>query len=328
MNAYTAIWGGLLAASGVIMHFLLLGLGGESFFMSGVYLPPAQIVSYGVTAAGVILFLASFVIKWPRYVEINNEVASRYFGRIALVNALAAAIFAAPMLVPSLELPILLTEWPGIYIVIAYGFFVIFGVIGMLAWSMMYRFTPAFFSREFLDRRSVLLQLILSEVGIYTVSTFLFLAGYIGASLVHDGKVGSVFVGASMEFSDIPAAVSIFIIIVSVFLGAVNILMGKGKTTGIGTDAISTLAINSHLLAPSVVDNGEYCNQQSGDAERNGENIARIEIHSWSDLKRYPWTDRWGRKVAVLVVKHVDGIRASCDKTQTPLRSNRLSRRY
>src|SRR5207248_10353152 len=139
--------------------------------------------SYGIIAAGIALLLASFVTAWPRYVKISNEVASNYFGRIALVNALAAAVFAAPMLVPSLELPILLTEWPGIYIVIAYAFFVIFGVIGMLAWSMMYRFMPAFFSRESLDRRSVVLQLILSEVGIYTLSTFLFAAGYIGASL-------------------------------------------------------------------------------------------------------------------------------------------------
>ncbi len=238
MNAYTATWGGLLAASGVVMHFLLLGLGQESFFMSGVYLPPAQVASYGTIAAGIALLLASFVTERPRYFEISNEVASRYFGRIALVNAIAAAVFAAPMLVPSLELPILLTEWPGIYIVIAYAFFVMFGVIGMLAWSVMYRFTPAFFSRELLDRRSVLLQLILSEIGIYTLSTVLFVAGYVGASLVHEGKVGTVFVGASMEFSDIPAAVSIFIIIVSVFLGAINVLTGKLKTGEIQAVAI------------------------------------------------------------------------------------------
>jgi hypothetical protein len=239
MNTFTATWGALLAASGVVMHYLLLGLGQESFFMAGIYLPPAQVASYGVIAAGIVLLLASFVTKWPRYVEISNETASRYFGRIALVNALAAAVFAAPMLMPSLELPILLTEGPGIYIVIAYSFFVVFGVLGMLAWSVMYRFTPSFFSREFLDRRSVLLQLILSEIGIYTVSTVLFAAGYVGASLVHDGKVGTVFIGASMEFSDIPAALAIFIIIVSVFLGAVVILTGKAKTARI--QAVATV---------------------------------------------------------------------------------------
>jgi hypothetical protein len=229
MNRYTAFWGGLLALSGLVMYALLIALGGESFFMAAVYLPPAELTAYGVVAAGIILLSASVATDRPRYSGLSNDTVSNYFGRIALVNGLAAAIFAAPMLVPSLELPILLTEWPGIYIVVAYAFFVIFGVLGMLAWSVMYRFAPGYFSRQYFDRRSVILQLVLSEVGVYTVSTVLFLAGYIGASLVHGGQVGSVFVGASMEFSDIPAAVSIFVIIVSVFLGAINIVTAKKR---------------------------------------------------------------------------------------------------
>ncbi len=73
------------------MHFLLLRLGEQSFFMSGVYLPPAQIVSYGVVSARIVLLLASLVIKWPRYIEISSDPASRYFGRMALFHALAAA---------------------------------------------------------------------------------------------------------------------------------------------------------------------------------------------------------------------------------------------
>jgi hypothetical protein len=234
MNTYLAIWGALLALSGVVMHFLLTGLESVTFFMAPVYLPPAQIVSYGIIVAGLVFLLASFVIRWPRYAAVSNDVASRYFGRVALVNGLAAAVFVAPMLVPPLQLPILLTEWPGIYIVVAYAFFVIFGVMGMLAWSVMYHFTPAFFSRrELLDRRSILLQLILSEVAIYTVSTVLFLAGFIGAREVHDVTFGNPvlnpLVGSSMEFSDIPAAVSIFLVIVSVFLGAITIMTGKTR---------------------------------------------------------------------------------------------------
>ena len=240
MNRYSATWGALLAGCGVVMHFILAALGTETFFMASVYLPPAQVVSLAVVGAGLILVGMSFVVEWPRYSEVNNEAAARYFGRIALLNGLAAAVFAAPMLDPSLEFPILLTLWPGIYIVIAYGFFVIFGVMGMLAWSMMYRFTPSFFSRHSFDRRSVLLQLALSEVGIYTVSTVLFLAGFIGASLVEKGQVGNVFVGASMEFSDIPAAVAIFVIIVSVVLGVATILSGKGSGAGVPSSSALT----------------------------------------------------------------------------------------
>jgi hypothetical protein len=254
MNRFTVFWGGLLAASGVVMHFLLLGLRQEPFLNGPRYIPPAQTVSYGVVAAGILLLLVGLVGKWPRYAELSNEEASKYFGRIALINAVAAAIFVAPMLDPRLELPILLTEWPGIYIVVAYGFFVIFGVIGMLGWSMMYRFMPAFFSRSSLDRRSILLQLILSEVGIYTVSSILFLAGFIGATLVHNGESGFA-VGGPMEFSDIPAAVAIFIIIVSVFLGAISILTGKGKTTQAGADAALQVGPSTPTMSQGVAGN-------------------------------------------------------------------------
>lgn len=251
-----------MTASGVVMHFILTGLQYVTFFMAAVYLPPAQIVSYGVIAAGLVLLIASFVIQWPRYVGISNDEASRYFGRIALVNALAAALFATPMLVPSLNLPILLTEWPGIYIVVAYTFFVIFAVLGMLAWSMMYHFTPAYFSRELLDRRSIFLQLILSEVAIYAMSTVLFLAGYIGAREVHDVTFGNPvmdpLVGASMEFSDVPAAVSIFLMVVSVFLGAITILTGKAR---------SSEAKDGGALGPDLQSRGMAGSSRSKDAE-------------------------------------------------------------
>jgi hypothetical protein len=229
MNRYLAVWGCLLAISSVTMYFLLNALGGETFFMAPYYIPPAQEASIGVVVVGILLAVVSTIFDWPKYSSVSNEVAARYFGRAALVNALVAAIFTIAMVIPSLELPILFTEWPGIYIAISYGSFVGFGVLGLFAWGLMYQNMPNFFSRSLLDRRSVILQLLLSEVGIYSLSTFLFLGGYIGASLVHDGQVGPVFVGASMEFTDIPAAASIFLVVVSVFLGAIGIMRAKNS---------------------------------------------------------------------------------------------------
>ena len=227
VNKYLAFWGGLLALSGVAMYVLLDALGQESFFMASVYLPPARVVALAVVAAGILLAVAGAALDWPKYFEVGNDVAARYFGLAALANALAAAIFTAAMLIPPLELPILLTEWPGIYIAIAYGSFVGFGVFGLLAWSFMYQNMPNLFSRSQVDRRSLILHLLLSEVGVYGLSTILFLGGFTGASLVHSGGVGPVFVGASMEFTDVPAAVSIFIVIVSVILGALNLVKSK-----------------------------------------------------------------------------------------------------
>lgn len=227
MNKYLAFWGCLLAVSGVVTHFLLIALNAEAFFMAMYYIPPAQIVADGVLAVGALLVGASFFVDWPRYFAMSNETVGRYFARVTLINALAAVVFTAPMLIPPLEMPILLTEWPGIYIVVAYTSFLIFGVVGMLCWSVMYRSSPAYFSRDSFDGRSVILQLVLSEVGVYVESTVLFFAGFTGATLVHSSSVGSVFVGASMEFADIPTAISIFGIMVSVVLGVLTIATGK-----------------------------------------------------------------------------------------------------
>ena len=238
LNKYTATWGVMLAGSGVVMNLLLGQLWNVRFYMAIFYLPPAQIVSYGVIVAGALLFAASFFVQWPRYSEMSTEDASKYFGRLALVNALAAAVFVVPFLDPPLAIPYLLTEWPGIYILIAYVFFVIFGVMGMLAWAVTYRFAPSFFSRESVDRRSAILQMIFSEVGIYSVSSLLFLAGFIGSEEVRHGNLAGFFIGATMEFSDIPAAVGIFIILLSVVLGAVTILDGKVVAAPTGKPAL------------------------------------------------------------------------------------------
>jgi len=227
MNRYLALWGGFVAAGGLAMYLLLGALGRQTFFMAAAYIPPATEVALAVAVAGFAMLLASSFSQWPRYTALGNSSAAKYFAQLALFNALAAAVFASAMLVPPLELPILLTEWPGIYIVIAYASFVGFGVLGMLAWAFLYRALPDFFGKSFLDRRSIVLQLLLSEVGVLVISTFLFLAGLTGARLVDQGQVGPVFIGASMEFADIPVATSIFIVMVSVFLGAIATLTAK-----------------------------------------------------------------------------------------------------
>ena len=227
MNRYAAFWGVLVAASGVVMHFLLQALGEETFFMAPVYLPPAQDAATALALVGVALVTVGAFFDWPRYVAWPHQRAGKYFVRLAFVNALAAVAMASAMLFPPLELPILFTEWPGIYIAIAYGSFVGFGVLGMFAWGELYRSLPEYFGGSLVDRRSLILQLVLSEVGVVVVSASLFAGGYVGASLAHGGTAGIVHIGASMEVSDIPAALAIFTVMVSVVLGAVNVLGAK-----------------------------------------------------------------------------------------------------
>lgn len=214
MNRYALAWGAILALSGVVMHLLLNGLREQTFRLS---LFNWQTISFGVIAAGIILAIFGLVSDRPRYAGISSDTAAKYFAWAALVNAVVAAVITAGMLIPPLEFPILFTEWPGIYIFIGYASFILFGVIGMLAWGTLFYLAPKFFSRQLLDRRSFILHLFLSEVGVYVASSVLFYAGFLGATYAHMG-FGAVVVGISIEFADVPAAIGVFIVIVSVFL--------------------------------------------------------------------------------------------------------------
>ena len=143
-----------------------------------------------------------------------------------MINALAAALFTLPLFYPPLDFPILITEWPAIYMIIAYSFFIIFGVLGMMAWSYTYSTFAMILSKENFSRPLVIFQILLSNIGVYGMSISLFLGGYIGAYLAYIGS-GSIIVGANMEFSDIPSAFSIALCIMSVFLGVSNFLRSK-----------------------------------------------------------------------------------------------------
>ncbi|MCS7136789.1 MAG: hypothetical protein NZ941_00290, partial [Candidatus Caldarchaeum sp.] len=51
---------------------------------------------------------------------LDYRSVSRMFLRLSLVNAAAACVFTAPVLVPSLAFPILLTQWGAVYMVLGY----------------------------------------------------------------------------------------------------------------------------------------------------------------------------------------------------------------
>ncbi|MBE18502.1 MAG: hypothetical protein CMO11_00785 [Thaumarchaeota archaeon] len=53
---------------------------------------------------------------------INLEQVIKYFFQIFLINTAIAIIVAIPVLIPSLAFPILITEWPGIYMIIGFFF--------------------------------------------------------------------------------------------------------------------------------------------------------------------------------------------------------------
>ncbi len=220
MNKPALAAGVLLIASGFAMNLLLIQLANQTFRADRnvwVVLSYATIV-VGAVSAGVGMMRGGGI---PARVTVQQ--ASRYFSRLALVNVLAAAAFASPLLVPSFEFPILITRWPGIYMVVAYTFFVLVGVLGNAGWSSLLTSLAASDGISSLRKWGLYAQLSLTGIAAYTLAASMFLGGYVGASLDYGGAQ-STLVGISMEFTVVPAALSIFAVIVGECLGVVNVM--------------------------------------------------------------------------------------------------------
>ncbi len=153
-----------------------------------------------------------------------SERAVKYFFFLALLNAFVAVVLTVPILLPRLEFPILLTEWPGIYIVIAFTSFIVAGVLGMIAWSSGYYLIWRVFGISRTGRDLIAAQIILTQAGIYALTIFMYWGGYVGAHASHEG-IAIIFVGQIMEFAVIPSALGIVLILLGTMTGLLNVLL-------------------------------------------------------------------------------------------------------
>jgi hypothetical protein len=149
--------------------------------------------------------------------------ASRFYSRLAIFNGVMAGIFVIPVLDPAFEFPILITRWPGIYMVIAYFSFLIVSVLGNAAWSNLARNFLEDGAARGLRKGWFIIHLVFTQVGAYGLAAFMFFGGYLGASLDYSG-FGPTIVGSQMEFSVIPSAVAIFLIVIGEWVGAGNLI--------------------------------------------------------------------------------------------------------
>ncbi len=208
---------------GVLMNLLLSDLR-SAFFRA--YLPPWVYASYVLVLVGTVLAIGGTLSRPVASTRIGADIAANLFAYAALANVVAAGIFASPLIVPTLKFPILITQWPGIYMTIAYFAFITIGVIGMFCWSLLFRSLPLLAKSTTVFKNPVLVQLLASEVGIYGMSISMFLGGYVGSYQNYIGFGPSV-VGIDMEFSVIPSAVCIFIVILSALLGVANVILSR-----------------------------------------------------------------------------------------------------
>jgi hypothetical protein len=186
------------------------------------YLPPWVYVSDATVAVGVVLVLVGVALRPAEPRGLKPDRAAGIVVRIALVNAIVAAFLLAPILVPSFRFPILITQWPGIYMVLAYFSFLAVGVLGMAAWALILVHLPDLLNRTSLGGLGFAVTIIMTEVGIFGLTISMFLGGYVGSWLAYTGA-GPVAVGAEMEFSVIPSAVSIYLVVAGTVVGVVNV---------------------------------------------------------------------------------------------------------
>lgn len=218
-----SILGAIIGFLGGAMYGLLIQLRSETFRAD---LPPWMTGALALVGLGIVLFLAGLALPRRETGTLDVVRASNYFAYSTVFNTFAAACFSIPVLIPTFEFPILITRWPGIYMVIGYAFFVLIGVLGSLGWSVLYRWLPELFARHAVLRPLFLFQFSTLEVGVYILSVFMFLGGYVGSALVHQG-VGDTIVGIQMEFAVIPSALGIFLVIVSTLVGLANIFLSR-----------------------------------------------------------------------------------------------------
>jgi hypothetical protein len=226
MNKAVTISGALVCASGFAMFFLV-GLLHSETYRSAILIYQYSALVVSIIGAGAVV--VGVVAHDTPLSTIDTGGVARFYFRLALVNTIAAALFAAPLLDPRLKFPILITQWPGVYMVVAYSFFVLVGVVGMVCWGVLFHLLPTMFDRASVRRFWLLAQVVVTEVGVYALAIFMFLGGYIGASLAYSGA-GGFIVGAQMEVAVIPSALGIFLVMLGTLIGVANVLLARSQT--------------------------------------------------------------------------------------------------
>jgi hypothetical protein len=227
MRTSVLVIGLYLLILGSLMPLLLSQLATVTFRGD---IPSWRTASYPIVAVGLTLFLIALLGGSSRHA--SPSLVAKAYGYATLANIVVAAIFISPILIPTLEFPILITRWPGIYMVAAYFSFVAVGILGSLGWSIVYSDSTKLYNKASIDRGSSVVQFALYQIGIYGLAFFMFWGGYIGSTLSYEG-IQDAMVGIIMEPAVIPSALFIYTLIFSVVLGVVNLVFGKPQLPNI-----------------------------------------------------------------------------------------------
>jgi hypothetical protein len=164
----------------------------------------------------------------------------RYFVYATIINAFAAVAFTVPVIIPQLAFPLKLEVWPGTWMFFSYFVFLIVGVLGTLGWAVLFDMVRRVTGTQSCDRFLAVSSLALTELAVYVEASFMFTAGYIGGSYAFGSTVGSSVITYIIGPLVIPIGVSIFIYLVGMLLGLMNVVLLFGEGRGPPPSAVQT----------------------------------------------------------------------------------------
>ncbi|MBM3897439.1 MAG: hypothetical protein FJ358_02795 [Thaumarchaeota archaeon] len=155
--------------------------------------------------------------------SIGTERMARYFMYVSLVNALAAALFTTPILVPTFGIPLIAGIFPGTWTLIAYLAFLAVGVMGMVGWSAMYYLTSRLLGKKNTTKTFAIMHLVIVEVSVYGFATLMSAAGWIGGQALRQGLAVAA-VGFLIEWLILPTGAFVGLVVFGQVLGILNII--------------------------------------------------------------------------------------------------------
>ena len=173
----------------------------------------------------------------------------RYFLYTTIFNTFAAVAFTTPVIIPELAFPLKLEVWPGTWMFIAYFAFLIVGVLGTLGWALLLDLVKRVTGVDACDKFLAITNIVLIELAVYVLVTFMFTAGYIGGSYAFVNQVGSSLITYIIGPLVIPMGVSIFIYLIGTLLGLMNVVLifGQGRTPPPPAAAMQPVTPNPQL---------------------------------------------------------------------------------
>ena len=94
----------------------------------------------------------------------------------------------------------------------------------MLAWAATYYLLWKVFNKDSCDKKVFYSQIIVTNIGVYIASIFMFAGGYQGAFYAHE-NFAAFIVGKIMESTVIPSAIGIALSMLGNIFGLANIFL-------------------------------------------------------------------------------------------------------